>query len=77
MRRSTFPYELFRNIYRLLPCQPYSLRISINILRYTNCFSKQIKKIDQEELGKYLHLDLLKKMLEQYNISHAYYILSV
>ena len=44
MRGSTFPYQLFRNIYRLLPCQPYSLRISSNILRYTNSFSKQSKR---------------------------------
>ena len=56
-----FRINFFRNIYCLLPGQPYSLRISINIWSYMNSFSKQTKKIDQEELVKYLQLDLLKK----------------
>ena len=37
--------------------------MSINTLRYSNSFSKQTNKIDQEELGKYLDLDLLKKVM--------------
>ena len=32
-------------------------------MRYTNRLSKQTKKIDEEELGSHLHLDLLKKCL--------------
>ena len=71
-----FRINFFRNIYCLLPGQPYSLRISINIWSYMNSFSKQTKKIDQEELVKYLQLDLLKKMSYQYHISHACFLLS-
>ena len=50
-----FLYQFFRNSYRLLPCQPYSLKILINTLRYTNSFARRTKKTNQEELGTYLH----------------------
>ena len=58
-----FLYQLSCNIYCLLPCQACLLNILFNILRYINSFAKQSKKIDQEELGVYLHLDLLKNTI--------------
>ena len=38
-----FPYHFSRNIFRLLPCQPCSLKILINIFRYKNNFWKPEK----------------------------------
>ena len=52
-----------RSTFSVLPFPPYSLKISINILRYTSSFSKQTKTIDQEELVKYLNLYLLKNVI--------------
>ena len=54
-------HQLF--CYRLLPFQPCSLKISISILTCTNCYAKQRKTKDHEELETYLHVDLLKNTI--------------
>ena len=38
-------------------------------MRYISSFAKQSKKIDQEELGVCLHLDLLKNTIETHYVT--------